>query len=83
MRVGVHELLAGKRKVKIFYLDQSPLDGDILLKNIVNKKLDTCDANDYRKTGDIFGINWELNQKFMFCSKNKFSFTRYLTITTC
>ena len=34
MRVGVQELLAGKRKVKNFYLDQSPLDGDIFLKNI-------------------------------------------------
>ena len=81
MHVAVHELLSGKRKVKTFYLDQSPLDNGIKLKKIINKKLDTCEESDYEKTEDLFGINWEIEQKFMFCSKNKFSFTRFVTIT--
>ena len=34
-------------------------------------------------TANVFGKNWELSQRYMFCSKNKFSFIRFVTITSC
>ena len=73
----------GKKLTKTFYLDESPLDQDIIPRKFINKRLDVCDDNTYESTVDVFGRDWEIRQRFMFISSKKFPFVRFIKITRC